>query len=190
MVTGERNYTVKLMLQSSPAPTLYTWTFNGSLLSSGDGITLGADFITFAVVSERISGEYTVSGSNQLGTGTANFSVVVLPFPAITSDEVTQTMPTTEAVSNISATPQTTVNVTDMPTKTTSDIATEESTMPSPTDELSHSSEALNATTRDAISSLPTDEATASPGSRNATEETMTLFSTGVPTIIPRTGSS
>ena len=110
MVTGERNYTVKLMLQSSPAPTLYTWTFNGSLLSSGDGITLGADFITFAVVSERNSGEYTVSGSNGLGTDTVSFSLVVLPFPATT---ITETVPTTQAVPNITATAPTTADVTD-----------------------------------------------------------------------------
>ena len=107
VMAGERNYTIKLMLQASPALTSYTWMLNGRLLSSGDGITLGADFVTFAVVSETHSGEYTVSGSNSLGTGTVNFTLVVLPFPATSTVDVTETVSTTEVIPNITTTAQT-----------------------------------------------------------------------------------
>ena len=85
--TGEATYEVNeiaeafridLTLESSPsvANADFSWFFNGKRLMSGEnGAFLGADFIQFQNVSQRIAGSYRVMSSNIAGSGTFAFQL-------------------------------------------------------------------------------------------------------------------
>ncbi len=70
---------IDLGLDGNPLPTMDTlsWTFNNMSLGSGDGITLGLDFIEFSSVNRSNSGTYAVSSSNIAGNGSFEFNLEV-----------------------------------------------------------------------------------------------------------------
>ena len=70
-------FRIDLILVGIPIPDQYTWSFNGVELLSSSEITLGIDFIQFSSLSRSNAGNYSVTATNLVGSGTGEFSLVV-----------------------------------------------------------------------------------------------------------------
>lgn len=75
-----RNFLVQLSLTGNPFPLLETlrWSFNGQLLSVGENVNFGLDFVEFLPINRANGGSYDVFSSNSLGNATFGFTIDVL----------------------------------------------------------------------------------------------------------------
>ena len=68
--------TITLTVFANPHPT-YTWSRNGKQVTSGNGLTLALDSITFNPAMREHSGMYRLVATNSAGTGEFNFTLDV-----------------------------------------------------------------------------------------------------------------
>lgn len=67
---------IQIKVIGNPQPT-YTWTRNGVALSSGNGVTVTHDSLTFNSVTRVHSGQYVYEAINTLGMSSLTFSLDV-----------------------------------------------------------------------------------------------------------------
>ena len=69
---------INLGLDGSPFPEQFNWLFNGVELLPSSEITFGIDFIQFSSLSTSNAGNYRVTAANVAGSGSGEFSLIVL----------------------------------------------------------------------------------------------------------------
>ncbi len=66
------------ILDAIPFPTIFSWTRNGVPYTPPSGGSVGADFIDFGGPIDRsVAGTYMVSSTNDAGTGSATFELII-----------------------------------------------------------------------------------------------------------------
>ena len=70
-------FRIDLVLGGNPLPVNFTWSFNGVELLTSSEITFGIDFIQFSSLSRSNAGNYSVTATNAIGSGSGDFSLVV-----------------------------------------------------------------------------------------------------------------
>ena len=68
--------TITLTVSANPRPN-YAWSRNGEQVTSGNGLTLSLDSITFNPATREHSGTYRLIVTNSAGTGEFNFTLDV-----------------------------------------------------------------------------------------------------------------
>ena len=71
-------FRINLRLAGTPAPVDFTWLFNGVEIPPSSEMTLGIDFIEFSSLSRSNAGNYSVTATNAIGSGSGEFSLVVV----------------------------------------------------------------------------------------------------------------
>ena len=71
-------FRIDLGLDGFPTPVDFTWSFNGVELLGSSETTFGIDFIEFSSLSTSNAGKYSVTATNAIGSGSGEFSLVVL----------------------------------------------------------------------------------------------------------------
>ena len=70
-------FQVMVDINANPPPTSNFWTRDGQPLSSGNGIIVSSNSITFNTVSRTHNGSYVLTVTNIAGSGMISFTLVV-----------------------------------------------------------------------------------------------------------------
>ena len=72
-------FQIILDLEANPSPIEgdYTWLFNNTALTSGDGVTLTANSLLFDSPSRSHAGTYSITSVNPAGSGSATFQLII-----------------------------------------------------------------------------------------------------------------
>ena len=77
-----RGFTNSFAFEARPAPTNFTWSRDGQVISSGGRISTSVITITITSTTRSDSGVYEVVSYNEAGRGAANFTLDVQCEPA------------------------------------------------------------------------------------------------------------